>query len=312
MKRKSNLYEKIISVENLQKADKIARKGKSKQFGVRKHIENEMENISNLNELLNHRKFKTSKYSDFEILQPKHRIISRLPFYPDRILHHSIILQIGETLIKTFNKDTYSCIKGRGICKASYGLRKALQDENYNKYCLKLDVKKFYENVDHDILKSLLRKKFKDKDLLNLLDEIIDSNSKGLPLGSLLSQYLANFYLCYLGHYIKQELKVKYFWCYMDDIVILSNSKEELHLILHKIKEYLKTLKLEIKGNYQVFNVEDRGIDFVGFTHRKDYTLLRKSIKQNYKKSKNKRQWNSWLVHCNSINLKNKYENNHN
>lgn len=136
MKRKSNLYDKIISVENLQKADKIARKGKSKQFGVRLHIQNEVENINRLNELLNHRKFKTSEYSDFEILKPKHRIISRLPYYPDRILHHGIILQIGEILVKTFTKDTYSCIKNRGICKASYNLRKALQDDDYNKYCL--------------------------------------------------------------------------------------------------------------------------------------------------------------------------------
>lgn len=310
MKRKSNLYTKIISVENLQKADKIAKKGKISQFGIKKHIENEVENINNLHELLNHRQFKTSEYSSFEILKPKHRVISRLPYYPDRILHHAIILQIGEILVKTFNKDTYSCIKGKGICKASYSLREALQDKNYNKYCLKLDIKKFYENVDHNILKLMLRKKFKDKDLLNLLDNIIDSNPVGLPLGSLISQYLANFYLCYLDHYIKQELTVKYMWRYMDDIIILSNSKEELHSVLSKIKTYLKTLKLEIKHTYQVFPVEDRGIDFVGFVHRKDYTLLRKRIKQNYKRSKNKERWNSWLVHCNSINLRKIHENN--
>jgi hypothetical protein len=312
MKCKSNLYTKIISVENLQKADKIARKGKIGQFGINKHIENEVENINNLHELLNHRQFKTSEYSSFEILKPKHRTISRLPYYPDRILHHAIILQIGEILVKVFNKNTYSCIKGRGICKASYSLRKALQDENYNKNCLKLDIKKFYKNVDHDILKLMLRKKFKDKDLLNLLDNIIDSNPIGLPLGSLISQYLANFYLCYLDHYIKQELKVRYVWRYMDDIVILSNDKKELHLILSKISSYLKTLKLEIKHTYQIFPVEDRGVDFVGFVHRKDYTLLRKSIKQNYKRSKNKERWNSWLVHCNSINLRKIHENNQN
>lgn len=175
----------------------------------------------------------------------------------------------------------------------------------------KLDIKKFYENVDHNILKTLLRKKFKDKDLLKLLDEIIDSNPVGLPLGSLLSQYLANFYLCYLDHYIKEDLGVKYFFRYMDDFIILSNSKQELHLILYKIKKYLNNnLKLEVKDNYQVFPVEIRGIDFVGFVHRKNYTLLRKTIKQNYKKSKNKQNWNGWLIHSNSKNLRQKYENN--
>jgi len=308
MKRKFNLYDKIISLENLCTADKIARRGKLKQYGVQKHIENAEYNIGWLHELLNHRKFETSEYKEFHIFQPKHRTIARLPYYPDRILQHAIILQIGSVLTRTFVTDTYSCVKGRGIMKASYTLRKALQNEEYNKYCLKLDIKKFYENIDHEILKALLRKKFKDKDLLNLLDEIIDSNTVGLPLGSLVSQYLANFYLCYLDHFIKQHLKVKYFWRYMDDIVIIGNDKKELHFVLAEIRKYLLGLKLEIKNNYQVFEVEDRGIDFVGFVHRKEYILLRKTIKQNYKQSKNKEMWNSWLVHCNSINLRRKHE----
>ncbi len=310
MKRVGNLYDKIISLENLRKADKIARRGKSKQYGVIKHLESAEENLIWLHELLNHRKFETSKYSQFEIHHPKHRIIARLPYYPDRIIQHAIILQIGSILTKTFTSDTYSCVKSRGILKASMNLRKALQDDEHNQYCLKLDVKKFYENIDHDILKGLLRKKFKDNNLLNLLDEIIDSNEIGLPLGSLVSQYLANFYLCYLDHFIKQELKVKYYFKYMDDLVILSNDKGELHYFLAEIRKYLETLKLEIKGTYQVFPVEDRGIDFVGFLHRKDYTLLRKSIKKKYIKNKNKINHWSWLKHCNSVNLKRKYEHN--
>lgn len=310
MKRKTNLYNKIISTENLQKADLIARKSKSSQYGVQKHIQNEKENIENLHEILNHKKFKTSKYNEFEIFKPKHRIIARLPYYPDRILHHAVILQIGEILTKTLISSTYSCIKGRGIHKASFDLRKALQDKTNNKYCLKLDVRKFYENINHNILKQMLRKKFKDKDLLNLLDEIIDSNKIGLPLGSLISQHLANFYLCYLDHYIKQELKVKYYFRYMDDFVTLSNDKKELHFILAKIKNYLKTLNLEVKSNYQIFPVEIRGIDFVGFVHRKDYTLLRKSIKKNYIKNRNKINHWSWLKYADTVNLKRKYENN--
>lgn len=310
MKRFGNLYDKIISLENLRCADKIARRGKSKQYGVRKHLENAEENITWLHELLNHRKFETSQYSEFEIFYPKHRVIARLPYYPDRIIQHALILQIGSILTKTFTSDTYSCVKGRGILKASMNLRKALQNDNYNKYCLKLDIKKFYENIDHSILKSLLRKKFKDKDLLNLLDEIIDSNKVGLPLGSLVSQYLANFYLCYLDHFIKQKLNAKYYFRYMDDLAILSNDKQELHYLLSEIRRYLIGLKLEIKDTYQVFPVEDRGIDFLGFVHRKDYTLLRKTIKKNYIKNKNKTNHWSWLKHCNSVNLKRKYEHN--
>jgi hypothetical protein len=96
----------------------------------------------------------------------------------------------------------------------------------------------------------------------------------------------------------------------MDDLVILSNDKKELHYILAKIRGYFKTLKLEIKDTYQVFPIEDRGIDFVGFIHRKDYTLVRKTIKQNYKKSKYKQRWNGWIKSCDAKNLRNKYENN--
>nr|DAI89453.1 MAG TPA: hypothetical protein [Caudoviricetes sp.] len=308
MKRKGFLYESIIEINNLKLADKNARLGKLKQYGVQKHILREDENLKELNELLQHRKYKTSNYSKFEIFEPKHRVIARLPYYPDRIMHWAILLKTKEIFVNSFISNTYSGIKGRGVHKASYDLRKSLQDEEYNKYCLKLDVKKFYENIDHNILKGLLRKKFKDRELLTVFDEIIDSNKVGLPLGSLISQYFANFYLCYLDHYIKENLNVKYYFRYMDDLVILSNNKKELHYILFKIRLYLKALGLEIKNTYQVFPVEKRGIDFVGFRHFHTYTFLRKSIKNNYKKSKNKKRWNGWLIHCDSINLRNKYE----
>lgn len=308
MKRIGNLYDKIISLDNLRLADKIARKGKNNQYGVQKHILNAEENLLSLHELLNHRKFETSEYSKFEILEPKHRTIARLPYFPDRVVHHAILIQTKDVFVKTFISTTYSGIKGRGIHKASHDLRKALQDDSHNKYCLKLDIRKFYESIDHDILKSLLRKKFKDTNLLNLFDEIIDSNEVGLPLGSLVSQYLANYYLAYFDHYLKEQLKIRFLFRYMDDVVILSNNKEELHYYLAEIKEYLKTLKLEVKGNYQVSPVDKRGIDFVGFRHYTTHTLLRRTIKQNFIKSKNRERWNGWLKNCNSINLRRKYK----
>lgn len=308
MKRKSNLYEKIISLENLKNAVKIAKRGKANQFGVKKFLENEQANLEILHELLNHRKFKTSKYSEIKIFEPKERVIARLPFYKDRIVHWAVMLQLKDIFVNCFISSTYSGIKDRGINKASYDLRKVIGKYDY---CLKLDVKKFYENIDHEILKSLIRRKIKDKELLTLIDEIIDSYSPGLPLGSLLSQYFANFYLTYFDHFTKQDLKVKVYLRYMDDLIILSNNKQELHDIFRNIDYYLQTnLKLEVKGNYQVFPITDRGIDFVGFRHFKTHTLLRKRIKKNYIKSKNKERWNGWLKHSNSINLRNKYENN--
>lgn len=166
------------------------------------------------------------------------------------------MLQLESIFVSVFTADTYSCIKSRGIHKASYTLRKALQNEDCNKFCLKVDITKFYQTIDHEILKELLRKKFKDRDLLNLLYEMIDSYDEGLPLGSLLSQYLSNFYLTYFDHWIKEVLKAKVYIRYCDDFVILSNSKEELHNYRTTIDKYLReNLKLEVKSNWQVFPV---------------------------------------------------------
>lgn len=195
------------------------------------------------------------------------------------------------------------------VHKASFDLRKYLKDEQETKYCLKLDIRKFFETIDKSILKNLLRRKFKDKRLIVLLDDIIDSNEKGLPLGNITSQFFANFYLTYFYHYIKEDLRIKYFQRYTDDIVILSNSKEELWNWFYKIKDYLnRELKLEIKSNYQVFPVDIRGIDWVGYVHHRNHTKIRKSIKKKYIKNKNKITHYSWLKHCNSKNLRNKYE----
>lgn len=309
MKRYNNLYSRIIDIENLISADKKARKGKRKQLGVIKHIESEGQNILKLHKLLKEKKFKTSDYKVFKISDGKERIISQLPYFPDRITHHAILNILEPIFIATFTNNTYSCIKDRGVHKASFDLRKALKDVSGTKYCLKLDIKKFFPSIDNGILKIMLRRKFKDNDLLYLLDDIIDSH-KGVPLGNYTSQFFGNFYLTYFDHWIKEELRVKYYFKYCDDMVFLSDSKEQLWDYFRAIKEYLEiNLKLEIKGNYQVFPVEKRGIDWVGYKHYHTHTLIRKSIKKKYIKNKVKTNHNSWLVHCNSKNLKSKYEN---
>jgi hypothetical protein len=156
----------------------------------------------------------------------------------------------------------------------------------------------------------LLRRKIKDNDLLWLLDEIIDSTG-GLPIGNYLSQYLANFYLTYFDHWMKEEIRVKYYFRYADDMVILSGDKSSLHQLLSEIIEYLNTnLKLEVKQNYQVFPVASRGIDFVGYVFYHTHTRLRKNIKQNFARMlryrRNKQSiasYRGWAVHCNSKNL---------
>jgi RNA-directed DNA polymerase len=312
MKRLNNLYRNICSIENLILADDKARKGKGDQYGIMVHDRNREENILSLREMLLNKTYQTSAYTTFKVYEPKERIVYRLPYYPDRIAHHAVMNILEPIFVSTFTADTYSCIKGRGIHGAANAVRKALMDQPGTKFCLKLDIRKFYPSVDHDILKTLLRRKLKDPDLLWLLDEIIDS-APGLPIGNYLSQYLANFYLTYFDHWIKEVKGVKYYFRYADDLVILSDSKEFLHQLLHDIRIYLaEKLKLEVKGNYQVFPVDDRGIDLVGYVFRHTHVLLRKGIKKNFARAVAAGRMAStvsywgWAKHCNSGNLLNK------
>ena len=321
MKRVGNLYDKIISIENLELADKNARKGKLKSYGVRLHDMNRENNILKLHEQLKNKTYKTSEYNIFKIYEPKERDIYQLPYFPDRIVHHAVMNILEPIWVSMFTADTFSCIKGRGIHGCWKKVKEALKDEENTKYCLKIDIKKYYPSINHNILKSLIRKKIKCNDTLELLDEIIDS-AQGVPIGNYLSQYFANIYLTYFDHYVKEKMKVKYYFRYADDMVFLHQDKKELRKIYKEINTYLKDeLKLEIKRNYQIFPTQIRGIDFVGYVFRNSHTLIRKSIKQNFcrkiakllKRKLNNKEfkqgiaaWLGWCKYSNSINLLNK------
>ncbi len=310
MKRTGNLYQQICSVENLRMADKIARRGKLTQPGVIEHDKNRDNNIKLLHEMLINKTYRTSQYTTFTIFEPKERIIYRLPYFPDRITHHAVMNILEPLFVSTFTSNTYSCIKGRGIHAAANAVKCALRDQTGTQFCLKMDIRKFYPTIDHDVLKRLIRRKIKDQDLLWLLDEIIDSTD-GLPIGNYLSQYFANFYLAYFDHWLKEEKKVKYYFRYADDLVILASDKPYLHQILSDIGQYLQQrLKLTVKDNYQVFPVAARGIDFVGYVFFHTHTRLRKTIKKNFVRmlTRNRRpasvaSYQGWSKHCDSKHL---------
>lgn len=319
MKRIGDLYEKIISIENLELADINARKRKSKSRGVIEHDKNKENNILALHEILRNKTFKTSKYKIFKIHDPKERDIYELPYYPDRIVHHAVMNILEPIWVKIFINDTYSCIKGRGIHLAARRLKNVLiNNKEETEYCLKIDIRKFYNSIDHDILKQILRKKIKDIDLLNLLYEIIDS-ADGVPIGNYLSQFFANLYLAYFDHWIKEIKKVRFYFRYADDMVFLLKDKENLHDLLNEIIKYLNiNLKLSLKSNFQIFKIEDRGIDFLGYRFWHTHVLLRKSIKKNIFKTiqKNKKNlkasfasYYGWAIHCDSKNLLKKIHN---
>lgn len=297
-------------MQNLQLADRKARKGKSAQYGVRLHDCNRDSNLLVLQDMLKTKTYKTSAYSSFKIFDPKEREIFRLPFFPDRITHHAVMNVLEPIFISTFTADTFSCIKGKGIHGAFRALKDALRDAGGTRYCLKLDIRKFYPSIDHAVLKDLLRRKFKDPDLLWLLDEIIDSTA-GVPIGNYLSQYFANFYLCYFDHWLKEQMAVKYYFRYADDLVILSGSKSHLHELLAAIRIYLhEKLKVQIKSSYQVFPVAARGIDFIGYKFFHSHILLRKRIKQRFARKLSRRKdalsiasYYGWAVHANCNHL---------
>lgn len=319
MKRINNLFEKIISLDNIYKAEERARRNKSKRPEVKKFLQNKDQLLLQLQQKLINEEYRTSKYHTFIIKEPKERLIFKLPYYPDRIVHHAIMNVLEPIWVSIFTKDTYSCIKNRGIHAAVKNIKRDLKsDVSGTKYCLKLDIKKFYPSINHQILKTIIRRKIKDIRLLRLLDHIIDSAS-GVPIGNYLSQFFANLYLAYFDHWIKETKRIKYYYRYADDIVILSDNKDELHTLLQSIIIQLNTIKLQIKRNYQIFAVDTRGLSFVGYVFYHTHTRIRKNIKlsmcrkeaklrhSDFNKYRNHMcSYLGWLKYCNSTNLINK------
>lgn len=295
MKRYGYLYHKVYDFDNIEEAHKNSRKGKSYYHEVQKVDENPQYYYLKIHKMLKNKTFSNSDYKVIKkrTLSGKVRTIHKLPYFPDRIIHHCIVQILEPIWIKSFIIDTYSCIPNRGIHKCVRKLKRVLKNKEDTKYCLKLDVKKYYPSINHSILKQIIRKKIKDYNLLCLLDEIIDSAS-GVPIGNYLSQYFGNLYLNYFDHWIKEDLKYKYYFRYCDDMIILHNNKKNLHKLKDKIEYYLNNkLKLKLKNNWQIFPVNKRGIDFLGYKFFHRFTLIRKSLKERFKKRVNyiKNNW---------------------
>jgi len=335
MKRIGNLYEKIISVENLRLADEKARRGKTHSYGVKVHDKNQQQNILALHEALKNKTFRTSKYDVFTVYEPKERVIYRLPYYPDRIVHHAIMNVLEPIWTKVFTYNTYSCIKGRGIEGCARQVDRIIKDfGGRNLYCLKIDIRKYYPSIDHEVMKQIIRRKIKDRDLLWLLDEIIDS-AEGLPIGNYLSQYLSNLYLAYVMHWVNERMPMEIgnnptIRCteYADDIVFFSDKKETLRAVFPLIQEKIEQgLKVKIKDNWQIFPMAEnrydthgRALDYVGYKFYRRQKLMRKSIKKNLcrKVARLRKRtkplsgkalkiaicpWLGWAKHSNSKNL---------
>lgn len=283
MKRYGNLFEKIVSYENLVLAHKNARKGKSHYTEVKMVNENPEFYLKKIQQSLIDKTFTTSKYVIEEKFDRyKHRTIHKLPYYPDRIIQHALVQVCESIWNKTLIRDTFQSLKGRGTFDGFKRVNKAVKTKNSPKYCLKIDIEKYYPSVNNDIFKTSMRKKIKCKDTLWLIDDIIDS-TKGLPIGNYTSQYFGNLYLSDFDWWIKQEKKVSYYYRYCDDMIFLHDDKHFLHTLKHEIINKLLTHNLKIKPNHQVFDVDKQGLDFIGFIFRQTHTLLRPRIAKGLK-----------------------------
>jgi RNA-directed DNA polymerase len=275
MKRHGNLFERIASPENLRMAWLDARRGKLWQNSVQRFEANAEVNLEKIQRLLMEGKFTTSPYKTMWISEPKRREIHKLPFSPDRIVHHAIIRVIGPIWSAMYISDSYACLPGRGLHSGS---RRTMEFSRKYRYCLKMDIRKFYPSIDHDTLFAIVCRKIKCSETLRLLREIIYSipGRKGVPIGNYTSQWFGNLYLHELDQWLKQDRHVKAYLRYCDDFCLFSDDKRDLHRLAGEIETFLRErLKLTLSKR-DVFPVA-RGVDFLGYRHFPDHVLLRKA-----------------------------------
>ena len=306
MKRHGNLSEKITDIDNIRLAHKNASKDKADYDGVIE-VNTDVDYYCNeIKRLLESKEYTTSEYEIFEKNDKgKIRVMYKLPYFPDRIVQHAI-MQITEPIWKgALIADTYQSIKGRGIHKCLPKIKHAIYVDR-NMYYAQIDVSKFYPSISNEMLKVVIRKKIKCKDTLWLLDDIIDS-IEGVPIGNYISQYFGNLYLSAIDHKFKEELGVKNYFRYCDDIIILHTDKEELHKLVVIMDIELNTIKLELKGNYKVSKITKRtGLDFLGYVAYSNRLLIRKRIKANAIANlceSNEHSYYGWFMHCDGYNL---------
>lgn len=289
MKRLNDLYRQVYEFDNLHDAYLKARRNKRYRAEVLKYTMNLEENLIILQNELVWGMYKQGKHREFYVYVPKMRLIKALPF-KDRVLQHAVNNILEPIFDKKFDVHSYACRKGKGGHQASSTLKSWLYQAEQNGqrlYCLKCDVKKYFDSVDLRTLYNIVKRKIKDKKLLWLIREILElkTKSKGLPIGNLTSQMLANVYLNELDKFVKHELKVKKYMRYMDDFIILTEKKEDLHYFLREIELFLKeVLKLELNSKTRIFPVKS-GVEFVGYIHHAGYIKVRKSTWKREKKS---------------------------
>lgn len=249
---------------------------------VIKNPENIDELVKTLRNNLINETYSFGPYKEMIRYEPKKRIIHYPINISDKIYHKCLLNIVGPYLISKLPDDSYASIKGRGILKAVNKIKKFIKTHK-DWYFLQADISKYYDHMDHDILKSIIRKYLKDSKTIKLIDAIIDSFPNGIPIGNHTSQYFANLFLSVLGHKIKEKYKVKFMIIYMDDFLFMFPNKEETKKFKEIFTKEVSDLKLSLKSNIRIAPVS-YGIDLLGYKFYPTHTRLRKRIKIRMKK----------------------------
>ncbi len=323
----NNIYSEIISLKNLILAWKRARKGKTKKYYVKEFEENLAYNLKILYNELNSQTYKPRPLKTFILRDPKTRKISKSAFR-DRIVHHALCNIIEPIFDKKFIYDSCANRKRKGnlfaIKRFELFMGKATHNLSKQAFCLKADIKHYFEEIDRDILLKIINRTIKDENTIYLIKLILNNfrEERGMPLGNLTSQFFANTYLNELDFFVKHKLNARHYIRYVDDFVIFNTSKKKLMIWENEVNKFLnKKLKLELHPDKSRIINLSKGVDFVGFRNFYYYKLLRKRNIKNMRRkidSFNKREitykklfesfqgWNAYAKWSNSHNLRKK------
>jgi len=302
MKIYKNIFEKIVSLENLFASWHKFKQGKIKKKDVQEFSVYLEKYIFELHRDLILGQYKHGKYHAFYIQDPKLRHIHKAQVR-DRIIHQAVYSILTKIYEPTFIYDSYSCRTGKGTHKAVSALenmtRKITRNYTAPCYILKCDIKKFFDSIDHEILISIISQRIKDERFISLLKEIIGSfvdyqdyvrEGTSIPIGNLTSQIFANIYLNELDQFVKQELKEKFYVRYADDFVILFPDKKHLQDIIPKLELFLaEKLKMQLHPDKVILRNFYQGVDFLGYVLFPQHKILRTKTKHRMLKKLNHR-----------------------
>lgn len=283
------LYSQVIAFPNLVWAWKLASRGKRDRLPVARFAAEMDERLIEIKRALSTGAWQPGTHRQFFVYDPKFRSIAAPPF-ADRVVHHAICSVIEPLFERRFIFDSYACRVDKGAHVAIRRLQTFLRKKRAV-YALKCDISKFFASIDHNILRQIIRQTIHDQKLLKVLDLIIAGYSPGIPIGNLTSQLFANVYLDQLDHFIKEELRIKYYLRYMDDFVILGENKADLNKTLAAIRSFLTdTLKLTLHPRKVRLFPTRLGVDFVGYVVFPNHILLRPKNVRHFAKKLRKQQ----------------------